>query len=116
MISLGSMIANLSYKKGKNHSLIIVTLYVSLIRFLFFPALFFSLYFLLFKKLALSPVQIWVIFLEMHIPPAANLSVMAAQAEINEDTVSFTLLFTYILYLFLLPLYLLFFLSLPGIL
>jgi len=116
MISLGSMIANLSYKKDKNHSRIKVTLCVSLIRFLFLPALFFSLYFLLFKKLALSPVQIWVIFLEMHIPPAANLSVMAAQAEINEDTVSFTLLVTYILYLFLLPLYLLFFLSLPGIL
>ena len=69
MISLGSMIATLSYKKGENHSRIKVTLYVSLIRFLFFPALFFSLYFLLFKKLALSPVQIWVIFLEMHISP-----------------------------------------------
>ena len=116
MISLGSMIANLSYKKGEFSSRIKITAAVTLIRFIFFPSLFFALYFLLFKKLSLSPAQIWVIFLEMHIPPATNLSVMAAQAGVNEDTVSFTLLFTYTIYLFLLPLYLLLFLSLPGIL
>lgn len=116
MISLGSMIANLSYAKSENPSRIRITAAVCFIRFLFFPSLFFSLYFLILKNLSLSPAQIWVIFLEMHIPPATNLSVMAAQAGINEDTVSFTLLFTYIIYLFLLPLYLLLFLSLPGIL
>ena len=121
MISLGSMIANLSYSKDKKFSVnktsrIQIAAAVSFIRFLFFPGLFFSLYFLFLRKLSLSPAQIWVIFLEMHIPPATNLSVMAAQAGVNEDAVSFTLLFTYIIYLFLLPLYLLLFLSLPGIL
>ncbi len=116
MLSLGAMIANLSYSGQNRKKLVKLAFSVSAIRFLFYPIVFFASYFLLLKKLIHDPIMIWVIFLEMHIPPATNLSVMAIQAGTNEDSVSFTLLFTYIGYLLLLPLYLFLFLNLPGLL
>ncbi len=116
MISLGAMIANLSYSGQNRNKLIKMAISVSAIRFLLYPAIFFASYFLFLRKLIHDPIMIWVIFLEMHIPPATNLSVMAIQGETNEDTVSFTLLFTYIVYLIFLPLYLFLLLNLPGLL
>jgi predicted permease len=50
----------------------------------------------------------------MHLPPATNFSVMASRSGRNEAHVSFTLLATYVLYLFALPLYLLLFLRLTS--
>jgi malate permease and related proteins len=93
-----------------------LTLIVSLVRFLVMPVLFFLGIGLLLPRIAISPAQWWVIFLEIHIPPATNLSVMAAQAGMNEDQVAFVILITYLAYLVLFPIYLTLFLSLPGIL
>ncbi|GEM_PF-979747 len=121
MLSLGSMIANLSHFEGKSLSkkgreLARTALTISGIRFVIFPAIFLIAYFTFLRQYMRDPVMLWVIFLEMHIPPATNLSVMAQQAGVNEDSVSFSLLFTYLAYLILLPLYLMVFLNLPGIL
>ncbi len=116
MLSLGSMIANLKFENNNRIKLFKLAITVSGIRFLIYPATFFTAYFLFLKNLNLNPILLWVIFLEMHIPPATNLSVMAIQAGINEDSVSFTLFFTYIAYLIFLPIYLYLFLNLPGIL
>ena len=89
---------------------------VSTVRFLILPAAFLAAYFLIFRPLAFSPVVLWIVFLEMHTPPATNLAVMASQSGTNQDTAAFTILVTYVLFVLLLPLYLVVFLSLPGVL
>jgi predicted permease len=112
LIVLGAMIGELAFEPGTRRGLFGMAAAVSVVRFVLLPAAFVGLYVLVLKPLAFSPTQIWTIFLLMHLPPATNLSVMAARAGRNEAYVSFTLLVTYLLYLAVLPLYLLLFLML----
>ncbi len=114
LLCLGSMIANIKAKEGRK-ILLKQALTVSSVRFLIMPMLFLCIYFLLLRRLELSQAQIWMLFLEFHVPPATNLSIMASRRP-NESLVSFTILLTYAGYLIILPVFLLIFLSLPGIL
>jgi len=114
MISLGAMIGGLAFEPGTRRGLFGMAATVSVVRFGLLPAAFVAVYFLLLKPLAFPPAQVWTIFLLMHLPPATNLSVMASRAGRNETHVSFTILATYLLYLVVLPLYLLLFLRLVG--
>jgi predicted permease len=112
MIALGAMIGELAFEPGTRRGLFGMAAVVSVVRFVLFPAAFVAAYFLVLKPLAFTPPQVWTIFLLMHLPPATNFSVMASRAGRNEAHVSFTLLVTYILYLAVLPMYLLLFLRL----
>jgi predicted permease len=114
MIALGAMIGELAFAPGTRRGLFGLAAAVSAVRFVLLPAAFVALYLLVLKPLAFSDPQVWTIFLMMHLPPATNFSVMASRAGRNEAHVSFTLLATYVLYLFALPLYLLLFLRLTG--
>lgn len=105
MIALGSMIAELKIEKNDKKDLFLNLSLSSFIRFIISPALYWLLFLFVIKKLNLTSIQNWVIFLEMHIPAATNLSVMANKGGQNENIVSFTLLFSYIAYLILLPIY-----------
>jgi len=116
LISLGAMIGNLHASKEKPSKLILMAGVTSSIRFVIMPALFYGSYFLFLKNLNLTPGQLWVLFLETHVPPASNLSVMAKSKGINEDFSAYTLLVTYGLYMIIFPFYLMLFLRLPGIL
>lgn len=114
MICLGAMIANIRYENINRREFGSFVAIVMLTRFLWCPAAFFFAYAWLAPYL--TPTQWWVIFLESNIPPATNLSIMAAQAGMNEDQVSFTLMVTNLAYLLVLPVSLILFFSLPGIL
>lgn len=116
LIGLGAMIARMSIKNTNLRPLFSLTLIVSLVRFLMMPVFFFLCAWLLLSRLSLTPAQWWVIFLEIHIPPATNLAVMASQTGMNEDQVAFVILITYLAYLVLFPIYVTLFLALPGIL
>lgn len=112
MIALGSTIGELTLTRETGKGLVAMALGVSAVRFLCFPALFILGFLLVLRPLGLTPVQIWVVFLEMHIPPATNLTIMAARAGKNENYVSFTLLTMYLIYIFVLPVYMVVFLRL----
>ncbi len=116
LLILGTMIGQLRPERESLRRLLPLTLAVSGIRFLLLPGIFFALAYFLLPRLPLSITQKWVLFLEMTIPPATNLSVMASQAGLNEDSVSFTILVGTVLYLFVLPVYVVGFFSLPGVL
>ena len=116
LISLGAMIGNLHISGEKPSKLMLMAGATSAVRFLIMPALFYGSYFLFLKNLNLTPAQLWVLFLETHIPPASNLAVMAHSKGINEDYAANTLLVTYGLYMIIFPFYLMLFLRLPGIL
>ncbi len=115
LISLGAMIAKLHATKKDPSRLVLMAGSASFIRFLVMPALFYGSYFLFLRNLNLSAGQLWVLFLETHVPPASNLSVMAGSKGVNEDYAAYTLLVTYSLYMLIFPLYLMLFLQLPGI-
>jgi predicted permease len=114
MVALGAMIGELAFEPGTRRGLLGMAAAVSAVRYLLFPAAFVAAYYLLLKPLAFTPTQVWTLFLLMHLPPATNFSVMASRARRNEAHVSFTLLVTYLVYLVVLPLYLLLFLHLVG--
>ena len=116
LICLGAMIARIRFNEIDIKHLFKISLTVAAFRFLLMPMLFWGSYFLFLKNMKLMPAQLWVLFLETHVPPPTDLSVMASQARNAENLVSFTILITYILFLLLLPLYMVFFLGLPGIL
>jgi len=112
LISLGAMIGTIPSRKFFSKVLMAIAGRIALIRFLLLPGLFYLCFFTIFKWLNLQPAQIFVLFLETHIPPATNLSVMATHAGINEDTTAYIMLFTYVLYLLLLPVFLFLFMNL----
>ena len=116
LVCLGTMIADLKVDRGTWKGFMKLALPVMGMRFLVMPGVFFLSYFLIFRPAGFSPAQCFVIFLESGSPPATNLSLMASRAGINENKVAFVILVTYIFYLLVLPVYLLLFLSLPGIL
>jgi predicted permease len=111
LVCLGAMIGNIRIEKDDRKHLLSFASLVAVIRFLLLPLLFWFFYWAILQRLHLSPAQMWVIFLEVHVPPATNLSMMAVQAGIHEDQVSFTILLTYLVYLVVLPVYLLLFLT-----
>jgi predicted permease len=115
LLSLGSMIANINFAQGLRRGAARLALGVMAFRFLFLPLLFLAAYFLFLDRMHLLAPQIWVLFLETHLPPATALSIMTAQARKNEDLVSFSILITYLAFLLFLPLYLLVFLNLPNL-
>lgn len=116
LLCLGATIANLKKAETRiDRTYLRLSLQVSAVRFAILPALFFAVYFLMLRPLSLSPAHSWVIFLQMVIPPATSLSVLAARSKMNENHVGFALLVNYVLYVAVLPLYLILFISLPGI-
>ncbi len=115
LIILGAFIADLRIGRERGREFYLMAGAVSAIRFIVFPALFYALYFLVLEPIGAPPAVRWVLFLQTHIPPATSLSVLASQAGINEEHTAFTLLVTNVLYLVVLPLYLILFLSLPGL-
>ncbi len=115
LISLGSMIGNLELKKLHVRKAMVIAGGVSVVRFLFMPAFFFGIYFAFLRYLHLTKPQLWVLFIECHVPPALNLSVMVNHAGVNREHTAFTMLFTYLLYLGIFPFFVILFFSLPGI-
>lgn len=116
LVSLGAMIANLHTSKNNRSRLMLMAGLTSIVRFLLLPSFFYGVYFLFLRHMDFSPGQIWVLFLETHVPPASNLALMAHSKGINEDYAANTLLVTYGLYMIIFPFYLMLFLKLPGIL
>ncbi|MFA6505028.1 MAG: AEC family transporter, partial [Treponemataceae bacterium] len=96
LLCLGATIANLKHVKTRTDGTFMsLALHISVIRFLILPTLFFAGYFLVLRPLNLSPAHSWVIFLQMVIPPATSLAVLAARSKMNEEYVGFTLLVSY---------------------
>ncbi len=117
LLCLGSMITRIHFDQHSNRQeLLTQALLVSIARFLVLPLLFIIIYLFILRRLPLTPAQNWVIFLEMHLPPASNLSMMAAQTGMNENQVSCSTVIAYLVYMVALPIYMLVFLSLPGVL
>jgi len=117
LLCLGATIANLKTSEAsRDKSFMRLSLHVAAIRFLILPALFFAAYFLMMRPLRLSPTHAWVMFLQMVIPPATSMSVLAARAKLHEDRVGFAILVNYSIYIAVLPLCLMIFMSLPGML
>ena len=117
LLCLGAAIANLKgMKQEHKKDFLRVSIHVTTVRLFIIPALYFLAYFAILRPLRLSPAHAWVLFLQMSIPPATSLSVLAARGKNNEECVGFALLVNYIIYIFVLPLLLLLFISLPGVL
>ena len=114
LINLGGLIGGLRFSGQEMRPLLKVTAAVAVVRYVLFPAVFFALFFSVLRHLALPAVVVFVLFLEMHVPPATNLSLMTGQARVNEDHTAATLLGTYVLYLVVMPVYLALFLALTG--
>ncbi|MFW5801396.1 MAG: AEC family transporter [Spirochaeta sp.] len=110
LIVLGSMAGNLHIHGENWRQLLKLSGAVSLVRFVVLPAIFFLIAPLLYENWGWTLTGLWVVFLEMTTPPATNLSIMAAHAGINQEHTTFTLLSTYLLYLFIFPVYLMLFL------
>lgn len=103
MVSVGALLAGLGLRGGGKVGHWKAALSVAAVRLLLLPLAFLGVYFLFLKRIGLTPVQQWVLFLETMVPPATNFSVMASRSARNEDLVSVTLLATYLLYLVALP-------------
>jgi hypothetical protein len=116
LFSLGGMIADIDLHPRNRASMIRMALGVALVRFLLLPALFWAAFFLFLRDIPmLSDTHIWVLFLETHIPPATNLSVMTNRAGINRGYTAFTMLITYLGYVLIFPFFVMLFLTLyPG--
>ncbi|WP_052318097.1 AEC family transporter [Spirochaeta africana] len=110
LIVLGSMAGGLHLHRENIGVLLGLSTAVSLTRFVILPTLFLLLA-PLFQAAAWSPTELWVVFLQFTTPPATNLSVMASHAGINQEHTAFTLLITYLIYLFVFPVYLMLFLQ-----
>ncbi len=115
LVVLGAMIADLNLHVEGKGRLSLMALGVFSVRFLLMPAFFYLMYFTVLRRLDfITPVHIWVLFLETHLPPASNLSIMVSEAGVNRGYTAFTLLTTYIGFLLLFPLYVVLFLQIAG--
>ncbi len=110
LVNLGAMIAGVRLRDHFRKEMGAMLAGVSFIRFLLLPLLFYISYFLFLRHMNLHPAIVFILFLETHVPPANNLSVMAIQAGVNEDVSAFTLLGTHIVYILLVPLFIALFL------
>ena len=111
LVTLGAMIAGIklhsSVKKQMNYILIAV----SVVRFLLLPAFYFLVYFFVLKPIGAEKAVVFVLFLEFVIPPANNFSTMVMDSGVNKDLTAYILFVTYILYIVLLPVFLMLFMS-----
>ena len=115
LVVLGAMIADLNLHVEGKWRLSLMAIGVFTVRFLLMPAFFYIMYFTVLRRLDfLTPVHIWVLFLETHIPPASNLSIMVSEAGVNQGFTAFSLLITYIGFLFIFPLHVVLFLQFIG--
>lgn len=116
LMCLGASIASLGrITRESAPDLIRMSVHVSIVRFLLIPGLFFILYFAVMRPLRLTPTHAWVFFLQMTIPSATSMAVLATRSRTHVDKVAFSLLINYVLYIFVLPFYLMIFFTLPGI-
>jgi hypothetical protein len=115
LISLGAIIGGIAVPKSARGNYGKLAAGVAVLRFVAYPGLFFLLYALLLRRMNVSPVVLWVLFLETAVPPANNLAIMTSNAGRNENYAGFSLLVNYSLYVFALPILLILFLSLPEI-
>jgi malate permease and related proteins len=106
---LGSMVGRMNISFSRVRGLLPQTLSVASVRFLLLPGLFFLGISYLETLFQLSLAVKWILFLQMSTPPATNLSLMASKAGQNEEHVTFSILVNYILYLFVLPVYIILF-------
>lgn len=116
LVCLGSLLADLEVPEHHRGRYITTAVGAVGVRLVVLPGLYFLAFFALDLPRFLSPVHLWVLFLEMHTPTATNLSVMAADAGVNRGYAAFTIFVAYIAYLFAMPIYLTLFLRLPGVL
>jgi hypothetical protein len=116
LFSLGGMIADIDLHPRNRSSMVRMALGVASVRFILLPAFFWAAYFLFLRRIPmLTDTHIWVLFLETHLPPATNLSVMTNRAGINRGYTAFTLLITYLGYVLIFPFFMmLFLLMFPG--
>jgi len=110
LLKLGALIGGLKLRKDDLKLVIGISGAVAIVRLVLLPALFYEFFFGLLRNMNLAPVVVFVLFLEMHTPPATNLSLMAGEAGVNEHHTAVTLLGSYVLYLVLMPVYLTIFL------
>ncbi|MCG8570669.1 MAG: AEC family transporter [Spirochaetes bacterium] len=119
LIVLGNLIANLVTKESQiriTKEEFYPAIVGVLTRFVIFPAFFYLFIFKIFRPDFFSPTIIWVIFLEIIIPPASNFAIMTAGTGKNEDCVALSLLVTYLIYFVVFPVHLILFLKFMGIL
>ncbi len=117
IICLGATIAELGVNTVTTRRVLYKMAFaVASVRLFIFPMLFILLYLLIIRPIGLSHAHTWVIFLQMHIPSGTALSIMAVQAGTNKEETSFVILVNYLLYLIVLPIYIIILFSLPGIL
>ncbi len=115
LVVLGAMIANLNLHVEGKWRLTQMALGVFSVRFVLLPAFFYLLYFTVLRHLDfITPVHIWVLFLETHLPPASNLSIMVSEAGVNQGFTAFSLLITYLGFLIIFPVHMFLFLQLVG--
>jgi len=109
LIALGALIGGLQVSREAFSHHFGMAVAVSSVRYLIFPGLFFGAYALGIGKI-LSPAALFVLFLEMHTPPATNLSLIANESGVNKEHTAVSLLTAYLLYLVAMPIYLVLFL------
>jgi malate permease and related proteins len=103
LFTLGALIANLVEQEEPAERLWPMAIAVTGVRLLVMPALFYALYVLVLRPLAAAPVVVFVAFLEMHTPPAANFSVMAGRSGMNREHTAFSMLVSYAAFVVLMP-------------
>lgn len=102
LVTLGGMIGGLIGRpKERLWQMAIV---VTAVRLLLLPGIFYLAYFTILRPLGASAVAVFVIFLEMHTPPANNLSIMAGRAGVNREHTAFSLLVSYVVFVLAMPL------------
>ena len=111
LVTLGAMIAGIKLHDSVKKQMNFVLTAVIAVRYLLLPAFYFLLYFFVLKPFGIEKAIVFVLFLEFVNPPANNFSTMAMDSGINEDLTAYTLFVTYILYIILLPFYLMIFMS-----
>ena len=114
LIVLGALIGGIKVSRTELAVTLRMSVAVSAIRFAVLPAVFWGLYFLLRSRITIPPAVLFILFLEFHIPPATNLSLMAGQAEVNTHHTGVILLISHIVYLVIMPAYLLLYLAVTA--
>ncbi|MFP4113008.1 MAG: AEC family transporter [Spirochaetota bacterium] len=110
LISLGALIGGLRIPKGAFSHYLGLALAVAAMRFVAFPALFFTLS-ATGALSSLAPAIVFTLFLETHTPPATNFTLMVGETGVNTEHTAVTLLVGYVVYLLVMPFYLVLFLS-----
>ena len=111
LVTLGAMIAGIKLHHSVRKQMNLILTGVIAVRYVLVPIFFYLIFFLILKPLNADSAIVFVLFLEFHIPPANNFSTMAMNAGVNEDLTAYVLLVTYLLYIVLLPLFLMIFMA-----